>query len=247
MCPEMNKSAAQILEERRQIWESKEIIRKLYSRWYQIIGDALRPGKILELGGGSGSLKGYFPEAITSDVVFAPWLDAVLDAHTLPFGRGTLDSIILFDVLHHLKSPFLFFQEVDRVLTTKGRCVMMEPYISWSSFLVYRFLHAESMAWKVDPFEIPERNERKDPLRGNQAIPTLIFEKHRERFIGSFPNLRIIQEERMDSLMYPLSGGFHNRSLCPRFLWKAVGFAEEMVRPLNRYLGFRLFVVLEKD
>jgi SAM-dependent methyltransferase len=243
----MKKSAAQILEERRQIWESKEIIRKLYSRWYQIIGDALRPGKILELGGGSGSLKGYFPEAITSDVVFAPWLDAVLDAHELPFRNEALDSIILFDVLHHLKSSFLFFQEVDRVLTTKGRCVMMEPYISWSSFLFYRFLHAESMAWKVNPFEISEHNDRKDPLHGNQAIPTLIFEKHRERFIGSFPHLRIVREERMDSLMYPLSGGFHNRSLCPHFLWKVVGHAEDMLRPLNRYLGFRLFVVLEKD
>ena len=243
----MKKSAVQILEERRQIWASKEIVRTLYSRWYHIIGDALRPGKMLELGGGSGSLKEYFPEAITSDVVFAPWLDAVLDAHRLPFGRGTLDSIILFDVLHHLESPFLFFQEVDRVLTIKGRCVMMEPYISWSSFLVYRFLHAESMTWAGDPFEIHERNEKKDPFRGNQAIPTLLFEKRREDFVRFFPNLRIIQEERMDSLMYPLSGGFHNRSLCPRFLWKAVGFVEEMVRPLNRYLGFRLFVVLEKE
>jgi SAM-dependent methyltransferase len=246
MCLEMTKSAAQVLEERRRIWESKEIIRTLYSRWYQIIGEALRPGKMLELGGGGGSLKGYVPEAITSDVVFAPWLDAVLDAHALPFGRGTLDSIVLFDVLHHLKSPFLFFQEVDRVLTAKGRCVMMEPYISWSSFLVYRFLHAESMAWKVDPFEIPEDHDRKDPLHGNQAVPTLIFEKYRADFERFFPNLRIVQMEQMDCLMYPLSGGFHSRSLCPRFLWKAVSFAEDMVRPLNRYLGFRLFVVLEK-
>ena len=214
----MEKPAAQILEERRRIWESKEIIRKLYSRWYQVVGNALRRGKILELGGGSGSLKGYFPEAITSDIVYAPWVDAVLDAHALPFGNETLDSIILFDVLHHLQAPFLFFQEVDRVLTSKGRCVMMEPYISWSSFLVYRFLHAESMAWGVDPFGIPKANDRKDPLRGNQAIPTLIFEKYRERFERSFPRLKIVGEERMDPLVYPLSGGFHNRSLCPRFL-----------------------------
>ena len=243
----MKKASAQILEERRQIWESKEIIRKLYSRWYEMIGDALRPGKILELGGGSGNLKGYFLDAITSDIVFAPWLDAVLDAHELPFGNETLDSIILFDVLHHLKAPVLFFREVDRVLTSKGRCVMMEPYISWLSFLVYRFLHAEGLNGNADPFKIPEDHGQKEPLRGNQAIPWLIFEKYRSRFDRHFPKLRIVQEERTDSLMYPLSGGFHNRSLCPRFLWKVVGCAEDMLRPLNRYLGFRLFVVMEKD
>jgi SAM-dependent methyltransferase len=242
----MKKSSVQILEERRQIWESKEIIRKLYFKWYGIIGNALRPGKVLELGGGIGNLKEYFPEAITSDVVFAPWLDVVLDAHELPFGNATLDSIILFDVLHHLKAPVLFFQEVDRVLGSKGRCIMMEPYMSWLSFPVYRFLHAEGLNWNTDPFEIREDHAQKDPLRGNQAIPRLIFQKYREKFVRHFPRLRIIQEEPMDSLMYPLSRGFHNRSICPRFLLRAVDYAEEMVRPLNRYLGFRIFVVLEK-
>jgi SAM-dependent methyltransferase len=246
MHPEVKKSAVQILEERRQIWKSKKIIRTVYSRWYQIIGHAVRPGRILELGGGSGTLKGYFPEAITSDVLFAPWLDAVLDAHALPFGSEILDSIILFDVLHHLKSPVLFFQEVDRVLKRKGRCVMMEPYVSWSSFLVYRFLHAEGLNWHADPFKIAENQSQKDPLRGNQAIPTLIFEKHKKRFVNCFPRLKVVLEERMDSILYPLSGGFHNPSICPPSLWKPLGFIEELLRPLNRCLAFRLFVVLEK-
>jgi SAM-dependent methyltransferase len=246
MCAKIKKSSAQILEERRQIWKSKEIIRKLYFRWYEIIAGALRPGKILELGGGSGNLKEYFPEAITSDVVFAPWLDVVLDAHELPFGNGTLDSIILFDVLHHLKAPVLFFKEVERVLRSKGRCTMMEPYMSWLSFPVYHFLHGEGLNWNADPFEIPEDRDQKDPLRGNQAIPWLIFEKYREKFVRHFPGLQVVQGEPMDSLMYPLSGGFHNRSLCPRFLWKAIECAEGMLRPLNGYLGFRVFVVLEK-
>jgi SAM-dependent methyltransferase len=246
MCLEMKKSAAQILGERREIWESKEIIRKLYSKWYQIIGEALKHGKILELGGGSGSLKEYFPNAITSDILFAPWLDAVLDAHELPFKNETLDNIVIFDVLHHLKAPFVFFSEVDRVLRPEGRLVMMEPYISWSSFFVYRFLHAERMKWHADPFKPDRSKSIEDPFCGNQAIPTLIFEKYRKEFIKFFPHLRIIQGQRMDSIMYPLSGGFHNRSLCPRILWRSFEYVEGMLQPLNKYLGFRLFVVLEK-
>jgi SAM-dependent methyltransferase len=243
---EKKSKAAEILSQRRAIWARKPIIRRLYGKWYGLIKSALKPGRTLELGGGSGNLREFLPEAITSDIVFAPWLDALLDAHALPFGSETLDSIILFDVLHHLKSPVLFFQEVDRVLKRKGRCVMMEPYVSWSSFLVYRFLHAEGLNWHADPFKIPENQSQKDPLRGNQAIPTLIFEKHKKRFVSCFPRLKVVLEERMDSILYPLSGGFHNPSICPPSLWKPLGFIEELLRPLNRCLAFRLFVVLEK-
>lgn len=109
MCPETRKSPARILEDRRRIWESKEIIRRLYTKWYGLIQECLRPGKTLELGGGSGNLNDFLPEAITSDIVFAPWLDAVIDAHAIPFKEESLDNIVLFDVLHHLAAPAVFF------------------------------------------------------------------------------------------------------------------------------------------
>jgi hypothetical protein len=50
----------------------------------------------------------------------------------------------------------------------------------------------------------------------------------------------------MDTLIYPLSGGFHQPSLCPLFLW---GFLDRLERPLNRIgrlVAFRLFIILEK-
>jgi hypothetical protein len=104
------KAASQdILAERREIWTSKPIIQRLYSRWYGHIKKALRPGRTLELGGGSGNLSDFLPEAITSDIVFEPWLDAVMDAHAIPFKEESLDNIVLFDVLHHLAAPAVFF------------------------------------------------------------------------------------------------------------------------------------------
>ena len=105
----MKKSAQDILSQRRGIWAAKPIIRKLYSKWYGLIKEALRPGRTLELGGGSGNLNDFLPEAITSDIVFAPWLDAVIDAHAIPFKEESLDNIVLFDVLHHLAAPAVFF------------------------------------------------------------------------------------------------------------------------------------------
>jgi SAM-dependent methyltransferase len=235
-----------MLSERKKIWKSKQILKRLYHHWCRIISSALRPGSILEIGGGSGNLKEFFPDAISSDIILTPWADAVLDAHHLPFQDDSLDNIVLFDVLHHLINPALFFYEAQRVLKQKGKIVLMEPYVSWASFFVYRFLHPEGLAWNIDPFKTECSGKTKNHMHGNQAIPTLIFERDRERFAKNFPCLKIITKERMDFAIYPLSGGFHNPGFCPLFLYPALERLEKLLRPLNRFLAFRLFVVLEK-
>ena len=242
----MKRDPEDILEERRKTWKSKEVIRGLYSKWYGSIADALKPGIILELGGGSGNLKDFFPDTISSDILFAPWLDAVLDAHALPFQNQSLDGIVLFDVLHHLSRPILFFSEAQRVLKPRGRIVMMEPYVSWFSYFVYRFFHHEALNWNVDPFHKSSPEEKKDPFAGNQAVPTIIFEKHKEKFGTYFPGFSIVRKELMDFLVYPLSGGFHHPTLFPSFMWPALRSLENLLRPLERFLAFRLFIVAEK-
>jgi len=241
----VKKSAKDVLSQRRAIWAAKPIIRRLYTKWYGHIKKALRPGRTLELGGGSGNLSGLLPEAIISDIVFEPWLDAVMDAHAIPFKEESLDNIILFDVLHHLAAPAVFFHEVERVLRPKGRAIMMEPYVSWLSYPVYRFLHAEGMKWNTDPF-LDQSSEGKEPFEGNQAIPTLVFEKYQERFFMLFSGLHVIHQQKLDSLIYPLSGGFHQPSLCPLFLWRFLEGLERLLNPLGSFLAFRLFIVLEK-
>ena len=240
--------ASAILEERRRKWESKKVLRRLYSKWYSLMGSWIQPGVVLELGGVSGNLKESFPGAISSDVVFAPWLDAVLDAHRLPFGNETVDSIVLFDVLHHVSAPAVFFSEAERILKSEGRIVMMEPYVSCASFLVYKFFHQEGLRWKTDPLgdKDPDPDPDRDPFQGNQAIPTLIFKQHRKTFVEQHPRLRILREEKTDFLMYPLSGGFHHRSLCPLPLEGFLERCERFLQPLNSCLAFRVLLVLEK-
>ena len=110
----------------------------------------------MEIGGGSGNLKEFFPDVISSDILFVPWLDVVTDAHHLPFKDGSLDNILLFDVLHHLRKPVSFFSDAARVLKQGGRILIMEPCVSWASFLVYRFIHSEGMDRNIDPFKIDE-------------------------------------------------------------------------------------------
>ena len=237
---------SQILNERRKIWKSKKILKKLYHNWYQLIGRNLRPGSILEIGGGSGNLKEFFPDAISSDIQFAPWADTVLDAHQIPIKDAILDNIVLFDVLHHLIDPVSFFREAQRTLKKKGRILLIEPYISWFSFFIYRFLHPERMIWNIDPFKKGGACKDKNYFYSNQAIPTLIFERNEKIFVGKFPRLKIFLKKRMDFILCPLSGGFHNPSLCPLFLYSTFNNLEKILYPFNRFLAFRIFVVLEK-
>jgi len=237
---------SRILSERREIWKQKTILKRLYQHWCRMIENALKPGSILEIGGGSGNLKEFFPHAISSDVVFTPWADAVLDARHLPFHGASFDNIILFDVLHHLNDPAQFFCEAQKVLKQKGRILLIEPYISLASFFIYRFLHSEGLALGINPFKKDFLGKNKNHFHGNQAIPTLIFERYKHWFAGNFPGLKIIKKERTDFIIYPLSGGFHNPSLCPLSLYSTLRYLEKILRPLNRFLAFRLFVVLEK-
>ena len=235
-----------ILNKRREVWKSKEISRRLYHKWYGIIGNAINPGTIMEIGSGSGNFKEFFPDVISSDILFVPWLDVVTDAHHLPFKDGSLNNIVLFDVLHHLRRPVSFFSDAQRVLKQGGRILIMEPYISWASFLIYRFIHSEGMDRNIDPFQIDCSVKGENPFSGNQAITTLIFEKYKERFIAACPYFRIIKQERFDFIVYPLSGGFNHPNLCPLFMYNLFEWLEKLLKALSYFLAFRIFIVLEK-
>ena len=94
--------------ERRAAWDAKPVLRALYHDYYRRMARACRPGRTLEIGGGSGNFKAFAPTVVSTDVTLAPWLDAVCDAHALPFAAASFDNLVLFDVLHHLERPPLF-------------------------------------------------------------------------------------------------------------------------------------------
>ena len=128
----------------REIWGKKEILRLIYSHWYKLIADNLanqHRGITVEVGAGSGNMKGYYPEFFATDIVFCPWLDLCFDAHHLPFKKGTINNIIVFDVLHHLDNPLWFLTRAAEVLHNKGRIVIFEPYCSLFSGIVYKLFH----------------------------------------------------------------------------------------------------------
>ncbi|OGW65478.1 MAG: methyltransferase [Nitrospirae bacterium RIFCSPLOWO2_02_FULL_62_14] len=236
----------EILIRHRAIWRQKPVLHALYTNWYGEMVSHLVPGMTLELGGGTGNLKEFTPDVICTDIVKAPWLDAVADGQALPFRNGSLANLVLFDVLHHIENVRLFFDEAVRVLRVGGRIVIMDPYISWCSWPVYRFLHPEPVDLSQDPMQVRPPDPDRLPFDANQAVATILFERSFETFSRQFPGLVKRVHHRLAFFAYPLSGGFDHPSLLPMFAVRPLLTLERALGFLDRVLAFRIFVVLEK-
>lgn len=232
-----------------EVWRTKPVLRAVYNSLYQKVAVHVRPGPTLEIGSGIGNLNLPENKITRLDIQVSDEVDIVGDAHALPLDDNTFDNIILFDVLHHLDCPLIFFAEAHRVLKLGGRIIMVEPAITPISYPFYHLLHEErvDMSWKPDPQCIP--NLTKDPYDSNQAIPTLLFGKYKNSFgpdLGLPFTIKI--KEYLSLFVYPLSGGFKRWNLIPALLVKPLLKIDDILAFfLGRVFGFRLLVVLEKE
>lgn len=238
----------QILREHRATWIQKPILREIYYDFYRRIVSLTAPGKSLEIGGGSGNLKEYSSDVISTDIVPAPWLDAAADAQALPFADATFTNLVMIDVLHHIEKPVRFLGEAVRILRPRGRVLMVEPAITPVSWVFYRLFHPEPVVMSANPLVEGASDPEREPFDANQAIPSLLLGRYRRRLEALFPTLKLIHFERFSFFAYPLSGGFRSWSLLPTGWGARVINIEDKLAPvLGPLMAFRLFAVLEKQ
>lgn len=231
----------------RSVWRRKPVLRLVYDDFFDRMVRACVPGTTIEIGGGIGNLKARLADVIATDIQFAPWLDCVTDAQRLPFAANSAANIVMVDVLHHVEFPAMFFKEAERVLRPGGRIIMVEPAITWASSLFYRFLHKEPVVSSADPLAIGSSDPKRDPYASNQAIPTLIATRHRERFCLMFPQFRIERVDWFSLVVYPLTGGFKPWSLISEAMARRVLRIERAIEPVvGRAAAFRMMLVVEK-
>lgn len=234
-------------QEHRRIWQEKPVLRIVYEDLFRRLRDRCKAGSVLEIGAGSGNFKESRPDITSLDIQPLPWVDAVADAHDLPFADGSFDNIVMLDTLHHLERPVLFFRGAARVLKPGGRLIMIDPMISPLSRFFYHHFHPEPVDMDADPYTEGSRDADRDPFASNQAIPTLLFIKARARFETAFPEFRLLECRGFALFAYPLSGGFRPWSLLPAFLAPAVLWLEKGIEGLlAQLMGFRMIVVIEK-
>lgn len=201
-------------QRRRGIIQSNPFLWRIYDEWYRFISTCIPPGpgRVLELGSGAGFLKQYIPEIIASEVFPCSGIQLVLDARRLPFSSGSLKAITMVDVLHHIPDNRAFLTEAQRCLRSGGSIVMIEPWVSTWSRLIYGRLHHEPFDPDAKDWTFPDAG----PLSGaNGALPWIIFQRDRYDFESEFRGLEIHAVRPFMPFRYLVSGGVSMRQLMP--------------------------------
>jgi SAM-dependent methyltransferase len=230
---------------RRDLLRSKSFLRKVYGDWYARIVGALPAGegRVLELGSGGGFFRERFPELLSSEIVAWQGASLVADAHALPFPAARLRAIVMTNVFHHLPNARGFLREAARAVRGGGAVVMVEPWVTAWSRLVYRNLHEEPFEPDAAEWEFPSSG----PVSGaNNALPWMMFARDRARFEREIPEWAIERIEPFMPIAYLLSGGMSYPSLMPGFsygLWRA---AEAAAAPIMDRVAMFALIVLRR-
>jgi len=223
---------------RREIIQAKPFLKAIYQEWYQKIIDHLPNScdRVFELGSGAGFFTELLPYAFTSEVFYVDNVSLIADGCCLPFGANTLDAIVMTDVFHHIPNVEFFLNEASRCIRPGGKVLLIEPWkTSWSS-IVYRFFHHE-------PF-LPEAGwtiPRVGPLSGaNGALPWIVFERDRALFKKQYPRFQIKKIELMMPISYLLSGGVSFSGSIPCSWMRIVRFVEKL--PIFKKMAMFSFI-----
>lgn len=217
----------------------------IYEEWYAFIVRHLpgTAGAALELGSGGGFLGTKVPDIITSDCTYLPWINLVTSGSTLPFKNKTLRGLVCIDVLHHLSDPCRLFAEAERCLRPGGTILLIEPWVTAWSSLIYASFHHEPFDPKTLEWETPVSG----PLAGaNIALPWIMFERDRIKFEGRFPFLKIDFINLSMPFRYLLSGGIGHLLSAPAMtftLWKKI---EGILSPFNKHLAMFAYCKISK-
>ena len=225
-------------------WQTKPLLRRIYAGFYERIEalmDSRLPGRVVEIGSGVGNLKSSLPRSISTDLFPNPWLDLVCDGYELPFARGSVSHLILFDVFHHLSAPGRFLREARRALRSDGRLILFEPYISWFSLPVYGLLHPEPIGWRdaINFAEEPHQGRTYYAAQGNAT--RLFFNQEKP---GWPPGWEVFHTEAFASFSYLLSGGFSKPAFYPTAWFAGLRKWDQSLSRWPRLFGARCLVGL---
>jgi SAM-dependent methyltransferase len=247
--PGIGQSEDEVLAERARVWRQRPLTRDVYRRYFEMMRDRMATGgRSVELGGGSGMSREFLADTWVSDLVKTRFVDFAADAARLPLRAAEADNLLMIDLIHHLPRPARLFDEAVRVLRPGGRMILVEPYISPASRLIFRLGHPEPVDLRADPLPADDGPvfSATGAFASNQAIPSLLFGRDRDRFERRFPALRPVERRLFSVFVYPLSGGFSGPCLIPRFAHRMAWSVEGVLLPLRRLLAFRILVVLER-
>lgn len=88
-----------------------------------------RGARVLVIGSGGLNLASPGTTVVHTDVAFAPAVDAIADAHGLPFPAASFDLVVAVAVLEHVADPQRCVSEIVRVLAPRGHVFAVTPFL----------------------------------------------------------------------------------------------------------------------
>jgi SAM-dependent methyltransferase len=236
------------IQENRELWEKKPLLRKVYGEFYGEIARRINPavsGHIVELGSGMGNVKEQIPSCITTDIFPNPWLDRVENAYHLSFGRGEVGHLILFDVWHHLRYPGTALEEFSRVLAPGGRIIVFDPAMGLIGRFVFGNFHHEPLGLKdkIEWNAPDDFSEEEDSYYAAQGNASRVFGS--EEFRSELKSWRMAEVAYFSGIGYVASGGFRGPQLYPKALWPFFNGIDSVLSSFPKFAS-RMLVVIEK-
>jgi SAM-dependent methyltransferase len=245
--PSIDQHLVEILRNR-EAWNRKPVLRRAYASLYRLIQKELanEPGVTVELGSGIGAIKQFIGGCITTDLFPNPWLDRTENAYRLTFRDRSVANLILFDVFHHLEFSGEALKEFERVITPRGRLILMEPGFGLLGRFIYERFHHEPLGFDQSlPWAAPDDF---DPEATNyyaaQANAWRIFVRHESN--PNLSNWRLVLIKQLAALSYVASGGFSGPALYPEWLFAVMRTCDWFLGLLPAVFATRLLVVMEK-
>jgi len=230
-------------------WQRKPLLQTIYRGFYELIRDHLETppdGVVVELGAGVGNICEVIPGCIRTDLFPNPWIDQTENAYSLSFADASVDSLILFDVFHHLRYPGTALKEWHRVLKEGGGVVVFEPYVSVLGRVIYGLFHDEPIAEKapIEWFSPPGWDPGDIDYYTAQGNGTRIF--MREGFSDRLGDWRCVGVQRLSAISYVMSGGYSAPQLYPSFALPAMHAVDWLCDLVPVLFATRMLAVLEK-
>jgi SAM-dependent methyltransferase len=223
-----------------EVWKSKALLRDVYFQMYARVAQWIDPsikGQVAEIGSGIGNFGEFRPDVVLTDQSIQPWIDLTGNAYRLPFRKGSVSHLVMFDVFHHLSAPRAFFENARMALTDGGRVILLEPYISLISSVAYGIFHEEPIAWRAKIEETPTSE-----YYAAQGNATRLFFGD----LDWLPGWRVVHREAFAGFAYLLSGGFSSPALYPRKLLPALNRVDQALSRFPKLFGARCLIVLSR-
>lgn len=207
--------------------------------------------KIIEVGSGAGFSTLYLNDKIIlTDAVKNKWIDLEIDATKMKIDDNSIDIIIASHTIHHFYNPSKFFIECERVLNSGGKILISEIHTSFFMKLILKIMRHEGYSYDVDVFDTQSIcNDPKDLWSANCAIPEIMFSETK-KFHSKFKQLRIIDKEYTEFLIFPLSGGVISKTKVPKLpftILSFINFIDSILIKISKStFALGLNVVIEK-